>query len=86
MGKEIAINNGISGTTEIFIVEEEYQKEQGDILDQSVKNLQLIKRGDKILTKNSGEVVLAQNDFFPVLFSQNGYTNIFGFVGRKKVV
>ncbi|MEY2641290.1 MAG: hypothetical protein RL150_683 [Candidatus Parcubacteria bacterium] len=67
----------------VFIVEEEFPKDEGDQLDPQIANLQLVQKGQTVYRNAAGEAVPAEYDFFPVLFSQNGYKNIFGFVGRR---
>lgn len=65
----------------IFYVRKIFEKNEGDILSDSISNLSLVRKGDTVATTKDGNKIVANEDFFPVLFSQNGYKDIFGFVG-----
>ena len=54
------------------------KKTRKDVLMKNVKNFKLIKKGDVFATRN-GKKLLAKDDFYPVLFGESAYDNIFGF-------
>lgn len=70
------------GKTQFYRVAAPLQKERGFTLGTSIKNFQLVKKGDMVA--HSGErMVLAPMDFYPILFGENSYTEIFGFMGEE---
>lgn len=47
-----------------------------------VKNFQLVKKGN-LVAKKKNKKILAKEDFYPVLFGENRYKDIFGFKAKK---
>lgn len=54
------------------------KKTRKDVLMKNVKNFKLIKKGDVFAMRN-GKKLIAKDDFYPVLFGERSYDNIFGF-------
>lgn len=67
--------------TKFFSVDSEFKKEKGDKLFSGIKNYQLVKKG-KIVAKRGDSLIIAKKDFYPILFGENNYKEIFGFQGR----
>lgn len=59
-------------------------KPEGSKLLNSIKNYKPIKRG-KIYAINGKKSLIAKEDFYPILFGQKNYKDIFGFKGKKMV-
>ena len=57
----------------------------GYTLNKVVSNFVPIATGSIICTTNDGENVIANEDFYPILFGNNRYTEILGFKGRRLV-
>lgn len=74
--------NTWSKKTEWYEATATLPKEEGDVLSEEVKNFKLCKKGT-LLATGSERDVYAPYDFYPILFGNNRYTNIFGFMGRK---
>ena len=69
-------------TTKFFSIDSEFKKEKRDKLFRGIKNYQLVKKG-KIVAKRDNEFVFAKKDFYPILFGENNYKDIFGFQGKS---
>lgn len=69
--------------TEFYEVYDVVKKEVGEVLEPRVKNFTLVKAGDHIATTSAGTRILAASDFYPVLFGENRYEDIFGFMGKR---
>jgi succinylglutamate desuccinylase len=54
------------------------KKMRKDVLMKNVKNFKLIKKGDVFAMRNRKKLI-AEDDFYPVLFGESAYDNIFGF-------
>jgi succinylglutamate desuccinylase len=67
--------------TKFFSIDSEFKKEKGDKLFHGIKNYQLVRKGE-IVAKRGDEFLFAQKDFYPVLFGENNYNDIFGFQGK----
>lgn len=68
--------------TQFFRVHSEVKKPSGYILRENVKNYQLIPKG-QVFASKEGKELRASEDFYPILFGQNNYEDIFGFMGAK---
>lgn len=60
----------------------EEKKPKGFVMRKNLKNLKLIKKGG-LLGRVKGETILAQEDFYPVLFGEKHYKDIIGFRAKK---
>lgn len=71
--------------TDVFEVYNSYKKDFGGkfALASDIQNFRMVTRGALLGTTNSGEQVLASEDFIPILFGENRYTEILGFMARK---
>ena len=69
-------------TTNYFDVVSTVPKSKGYKLLASVKNYRLIKKG-QVYARSKDEPLVADEDFYPILFGQENYENIFGFKGKK---
>ncbi len=72
----------IKRKTRYFKIDKEVKKPEGYTLLASIKNYQLVKKGDKFAQLNK-EYLVADEDFYPILFGDNNYHDIFGFKGIK---
>ncbi len=73
-------------TSEVFEVYDAFRKEFVDAynLNKNLTNFQLIHAGDPVCKiENTGEIMYAPEDFYPILFGKNRYTDILGFKARK---
>lgn len=68
--------------TDFFEVYATASKPNGAKLLKSVKNYKLIKKGEVYATVGKEQIV-AKNDFYPILFGEKSYKDIFGFVAKK---
>lgn len=68
----------------IFEVYDAFQKEfDGSYtLSQKLENFVQVLVGEEVCTSESGEVITAPEDFYPILFGNNRYTDILGFKAR----
>ncbi|MCD5381594.1 MAG: hypothetical protein LR008_03395, partial [Candidatus Pacebacteria bacterium] len=69
--------------TEYYEVYNVLKREEGDVLKASVQNFVIVKEGDHIVTNSKGVKILADKDFYPILFGENRYKDIFGFLGNR---
>lgn len=71
--------------TDVFEVYDSYKKDfNGKLaLASDIQNFHMVTRGTVLGTTDSGEQVLASEDFIPILFGENRYTEILGFKARK---
>ena len=72
-------------TTQFFSVDSEFKKEKDDKLLRGIKNYKLVKKGE-IVAKRGDEFLIAKKDFYPVLFGENNYKDIFGFQGKFIII
>ncbi len=68
--------------TDFYEVTGVVEKKDGYELGKEVKNFQCLKKGGIIASMN-GKTILADHDFYPILFGKNRYKTIFGFTGDK---
>lgn len=68
--------------TDFFEVYTTAPKPNGAKLMKSVKNYKLIKKG-YVYAVFGKEQIVAKNDFYPILFGEKKYEDIFGFMARK---
>lgn len=59
-----------------------FPKNSDDVIDGSIKNYNLVKKGDIVGHTSLGEEIISPEDFYPILFGEITYTTIFGFMGR----
>ena len=52
-------------------------------LTPEVNNFKLVKEGQVIAIIETGEKIQSTDDFYPIMFGENRYTNMFGFKARK---
>jgi succinylglutamate desuccinylase len=78
-------NKNLGLETEFYEVYDGYPKTFQGILKlrRGVKNFQLVRKGEAIGTSPAGEIIVADEDFYPIMFGKNRYTNILGFKARK---
>ena len=60
-----------------------FPKNPGDILTSDIKNFELVSKGDVVAYSASKTPILAPEDFYPILFGESNYIDIFGFMARK---
>lgn len=69
-------------STQYFNVISAVPKPKGYKLLQKIKNYKLVKKGSTYATKGNKKL-LAESDFYPVLFREKEYKDIFGFKAKK---
>lgn len=72
-----------SYTVEYFNCYAVYPKKTGDMLVSGIQNYSLVKRGQEVVRTEAGEVEVAEEDFYPVLFGESNYKDFFGFKAKK---
>ena len=65
-----------------FDVYKSVPKPKGAILDKKIKNYTLVKK-NQIYAFIKNKKIKAAEDFYPILFGNKNYKNIFGFAGKK---
>jgi len=60
-----------------------FPKNPGDILAEDIKNYELVLKGDIVAYTSDKKPILAPEDFYPILFGEPNYIDIFGFMARK---
>jgi len=68
--------------TKYFKIDNSTIKPSGYVLLPNIKNYEFIKKGS-IYAENNSKYLIADKDFYPVLFGEKTYTDIFGFEGIK---
>jgi succinylglutamate desuccinylase len=68
--------------TKYFDVVSTVEKPKGFKLLKKIKNYKLIRNGE-VYAKNGNTKLIATEDFFPIIFGQKNYKDIFGFKGKK---
>jgi succinylglutamate desuccinylase len=68
--------------TKIFSVNKTIKKPYGALAQNSVKNFKLVKKGETYAYTGTGEKLSAKESFYPILFGQSNYEDIFGFQGK----
>lgn len=69
-------------STTYFEVTKSIPKAKGVRLLKQIKNYKLVKK-TTTYARSGKQVFKAEQDFYPILFGQNNYKEIFGFAGRK---
>lgn len=72
-------------STDVFEVYDVFEKRvRGEcIVDKGIQNFRLCTKGTVVARASSGEEVYAEEDFLPILFRENRYTEILGFKARQ---
>lgn len=65
-----------------FDVHSTVPKPKNAVLLSKIKNYKEIKKGESF-AKVGKELIYAEQDFYPILFGNNSYTEIFGFAARR---
>ncbi|MBC8465242.1 MAG: succinylglutamate desuccinylase/aspartoacylase family protein [Parcubacteria group bacterium] len=68
--------------TEYFDIVSEVVKPKGHALLKHIKNYTIVRKGEVFATNGERELV-AEEDFYPILFGNKNYKDIFGFKGKK---
>jgi predicted deacylase len=74
----------VQTVTTFFDVYTSVVKPKGAVLDGKTKNYVLVKKGQVYARIHKKELV-AEKDFYPILFGNKNYKEIFGFAGKKIV-
>lgn len=70
--------------TKYFEVISEISKPKGYMLLKKIKNYKLVKKGEVFAAHTAtGKRLVAEEDFYPILFGNKNYHHIFGFKGKK---
>lgn len=65
-----------------FTVNKVIPKNKNALLNKNIKNYKLVEKGQVYATVD-GKKIIAKNNFYPILFGQNNYDDIFGFAAKK---
>ncbi|MBI4652835.1 succinylglutamate desuccinylase/aspartoacylase family protein [Candidatus Kuenenbacteria bacterium] len=68
--------------TNYFNVISEIKKPRGYKLLKKIKNYKLVYKGEAFACRGDNYLI-AEEDFYPILFGEKNYKNIFGFMGKK---
>lgn len=68
---------------EQFECHKTFPKNPGDVLVESVKNYELVLKDSIVAYTADKKPILAPEDFYPILFGEPNYTDIFGFMAKK---
>ena len=68
--------------TNYFNVISEVKKPKGYNLLSKIKNYKLIHKGEEFAT-NTKNYLVAEDNFYPILFGEGNYKTIFGFMGKR---
>jgi len=68
--------------TQYFDIVSEVAKPKGHKLLKKIKNYKIVCSGE-IFATNGKHQLIAEEDFYPILFGDKDYENIFGFKGKK---
>ncbi|MDO8571241.1 MAG: succinylglutamate desuccinylase/aspartoacylase family protein [bacterium] len=69
--------------TEYFEVFKQMSKPAGARLEHHIKNFSLIKKGEIFARNIDNSPIIAEFDFYPVIFGSTNYETIFGFAARE---
>lgn len=75
--------NILLGKPKVFVVKKAFKKSDGHRLHGNIKNVRLVKKGRVVATSSDGKKIIAKEDFHPILFGQDNYDGMFGFMGHK---
>ncbi len=82
-GREVGVVS--SRKTDFFEAHSVLEKPEGFIVKRSIKNFTLLQKGDLIgHNPSTGLKLRATKSFYPVLFGNNSYKSIFGFIAKKR--
>lgn len=72
-------------TSSVYDVYDAFKKnfEGSYVLSNDIENFKQINEGQVVCKTNSNEVILAEEDFYPILFGNNRYKDILGFKANK---
>lgn len=71
--------------TRFFKIKKEFQKNKGEKLKKEISNYKLVKKGSVVVYSKHGDI-RATEDFIPILFGENNYEKIFGFIGKEYTI
>jgi succinylglutamate desuccinylase len=74
-----------SSTSSVYDVYDAFKKNfEGDyVLSENIENFKLVHKGELVCTTKSDNEILADEDFYPILFGNNRYKDILGFKAQK---
>lgn len=68
--------------TEFFKITNLIEKKSDMRVNPEINNFNLIKKG-RLIAQNENNKIIAEKDFYPVLFGEKNYKDIFGFMAEK---
>lgn len=68
--------------TKFYLITNTLKKNNRYVLNKSIKNFKLVKRGN-IIAKSDQKKLKAKINFYPILFGEKAYKDIFGFCAKK---
>ena len=81
------ITNKQNTSTETFEVYDAFKKDFSGpfTLSKNLKNFHIVNKGDVVCVADLDKQIIAEEDFIPILFGENRYTEILGFKARKLI-
>ncbi len=67
---------------EFYGISRALEKPVGFSVGKDIENFKLVRKG-QVVASNGSRQLHASQDFYPVLFGRNTYTDIFGFMGER---
>ncbi|MEQ1561455.1 MAG: succinylglutamate desuccinylase/aspartoacylase family protein [Nitrospira sp.] len=67
--------------TKIYIIKNTFPRKSSDKLMPEIKNFTLVKKG-QVVAKNRDKLIRSEKSFYPILFREPTYKDIFGFMGE----
>ena len=67
---------------EYYRISRALEKPEGFLVGKDIENFKLVRKG-QVVAGNGSQWLRAPQDFYPVLFGKNTYTDIFGFMGVR---
>ena len=67
---------------EYYRISRALEKPEGLLVGKDIENFKLVRKG-QVVAGNGSQWLRASQDFYPVLFGKNTYTDIFGFMGVR---
>lgn len=71
----------IKNKSKIFYVNKIFPKLKGQKLNSNIKNYKLVKK-NQIVAFDKNTQIKSKEDFYPILFGEKNYEDIFGFIGK----
>lgn len=82
-GREVGVVS--NRNTDFFEAHSALEKPEGFVVEKGIKNFALLRKGTLVgHNPSTGSKLRAAKSFYPVLFGNNSYKSIFGFIAKKR--